>query len=208
MRQWIIIAVALLAMTVHVAAQENDGFYSIKNEMDSMAESENMLVEKKANTSMRTCYFKYILNEEEMAQSGFVPEFLQRLTNAFDTTAKYSTESLQRGMDNIDMLPMKPLVFSRPDSFFGNTIWNYSLRHNFKYTCLQRGDTLCNRYLLLWENVRFTDSDGKPFACIDGELVELAGYDWRRIEDRDSTAMLSITMHDMMRMWTMTLPSL
>ena len=122
MKHWITITIALLALAECAAAQENDGFYSIKNEMDRMAESENMLVENKANTSMRTCYFKYILNEEEMAQGGFVPEFLQRLTNAFDTTAKYSTESLQRGMDNIDMLPMKPLVFSRPDSFFGSTI--------------------------------------------------------------------------------------
>ena len=199
MKHWIIIAVALLAMTVHAAAQENDGFYSIKNEMDSMAEAENLLVERRKNTALTTIYFKYILNEEEMAQGGFVPEFLQRLTNAFDTTAKYSTESLQRGMDNIDMLPMKPLVFSRPDSFFGSTIWNYNLRHNFKYTCLQRGDTLCNRYLLLWENVRFTDSDGKPFACIDGELVELAGYDWRRIEARqgfDSNAEHNYARYD------------
>ena len=74
MKHWIIIAVALLALAECAAAQEMSDFYSIKREMDRMTEGGNMLVEKKANTSMRTCYFKYILNEKKMAQDGFVPE--------------------------------------------------------------------------------------------------------------------------------------
>ena len=182
MRQWIIIAVALLAMTVHVAAQENDGFYSIKNEMDSMAESENLLVERRKNTALTTIYFKYILNEKEMAQDGFVPEILKRLMKAFDNTQEYSSESMQRHAWNIDALPMEPMAFVRDDSFLGKLAWTYTLTQNYRYTCLQMGDSLCNKYLMLWKDVQFTDYNGKPFACIDGEIMEIAGLGWRRTE--------------------------
>lgn len=182
MRQWIIIAVALLAMAVHVAAQENDGFYSIKNEMDSMAESENLLVERRKNTALTTIYFKYILNEKEMAQDGFVPEILKRLMKAFDNTQEYSSESMQRHAWNIDALPMEPMTFVRDDSFLGKLAWTYTLTQNYRYTCLQMGDSLCNKYLMLWKDVQFTDYNGKPFACIDGEIMEIAGLGWRRAE--------------------------
>lgn len=182
MRQWIIIAVALLAMTVHVAAQENDGFYSIKNEMDSMAESENLLVERRKNTALTTIYFKYILNEKEMAQDGFVPEILKRLMKAFDNTQEYSSESMQRHAWNIDALPMEPMAFVRDDSFLGKLAWTYTLTQNYRYTCLQMGDSLCNKYLMLWKDVQFTDYNGKPFACIDGQIMEIAGLGWRRTE--------------------------
>ena len=182
MRQWIIIAVALLAMAVHVAAQENDGFYSIKNEMDSMAESENLLVERRKNTALTTIYFKYILNEKEMAQDGFVPEILKRLMKAFDNTQEYSSESMQRHAWNIDALPMEPMTFVRDDSFLGKLAWTYTLTQNYRYTCLQMGDSLCNKYLMLWKDVQFTDYNGKPFACIDGEIMEIAGLGWRRTE--------------------------
>lgn len=182
MRQWIIIAVALLAMAVHVAAQENDGFYSIKNEMDSMAESENLLVERRKNTALTTIYFKYILNEKEMAQDGFVPEILKRLMKAFDNTQEYSSESMQRHAWNIDALPMEPMAFVRDDSFHGKLVWTYMLTQNYRYTCLQMGDSLCNKYLMLWKDVQFTDYNGKPFACIDGEIMEIAGLGWRRTE--------------------------
>lgn len=182
MRQWIIIAVALLAMAVHVAAQENDGFYSIKNEMDSMAESENLLVERRKNTALTTIYFKYILNEKEMAQDGFVPEILKRLMKAFDNTQEYSSESMQRHAWNIDALPMEPMAFVRDDSFLGKVAWTYTLTQNYRYTCLQMGDSLCNKYLMLWKDVQFTDYNGKPFACIDGEIMEIAGLGWRRAE--------------------------
>lgn len=182
MRQWIIIAVALLAMAVHVAAQENDGFYSIKNEMDSMAESENLLVERRKNTALTTIYFKYILNEKEMAQDGFVPEILKRLMKAFDNTQEYSSESMQRHAWNIDALPMEPMTFVRDDSFLGKLAWTYTLTQNYRYTCLQMGDSLCNKYLMLWKDVQFTDYNGKPFACIDGQIMEIAGLGWRRAE--------------------------
>lgn len=182
MRQWIIIAVALLAMAVHVAAQENDGFYSIKNEMDSMAESENLLVERRKNTALTTIYFKYILNEKEMAQDGFVPEILKRLMKAFDNTQEYSSESMQRHAWNIDALPMEPMAFVRDDSFLGKLAWTYTLTQNYRYTCLQMGDSLCNKYLMLWKDVQFTDYNGKPFACIDGQIMEIAGLGWRRAE--------------------------
>lgn len=182
MRQWIIIAVALLAMTVHVAAQENDGFYSIKNEMDRMAESENLLVERRKNTALTTIYFKYILNEKEMAQDGFVPEILKRLMKAFDNTQEYSSESMQRHAWNIDALPMEPMTFVCDDSFFGKLAWTYTLTQNYRYTCLQMGDSLCNKYLMLWKDVQFTDYNGKPFACIDGQIMEIAGLGWRRTE--------------------------
>lgn len=182
MRQWIIIAVALLAMAVHVAAQENDGFYSIKNEMDSMAESENLLVERRKNTALTTIYFKYILNEKEMAQDGFVPEILKRLMKAFDNTQEYSSESMQRHAWNIDALPMEPMAFVRDDSFLGKLAWTYTLTQNYRYTCLQMGDSLCNKYLMLWKDVQFTDYNGKPFACIDGQIMEIAGLGWRRTE--------------------------
>lgn len=182
MRQWIIIAVALLAMAVHVAAQENDGFYSIKNEMDSMAESENLLVERRKNTALTTIYFKYILNEKEMAQDGFVPEILKRLMKAFDNTQEYSSESMQRHAWNIDALPMEPMTFVRDDSFLGKVAWTYTLTQNYRYTCLQMGDSLCNKYLMLWKDVQFTDYNGKPFACIDGQIMEIAGLGWRRTE--------------------------
>lgn len=182
MRQWIIIAVALLAMAVHVAAQENDGFYSIKNEMDSMAESENLLVERRKNTALTTIYFKYILNEKEMAQEGFVPEILKRLMKAFDNTQEYSSESMQRHAWNIDALPMEPMTFVRDDSFLGKLAWTYTLTQNYRYTCLQMGDSICNKYLMLWKDVQFTDYNGKPFACIDGQIMEIAGLGWRRAE--------------------------
>lgn len=184
MRQWIIIAVALLAMTVHVAAQENDGFYSIKNEMDSMAESENLLVERRNNTALTTIYFKYILNEKEMAQDGFVPEILKRLMKAFDNTQEYSSESMHRHAWNIDALPMEPMTFVCDDSFFGKLAWTYTLTQNYRYTCLQMGDSLCNKYLMLWKDVQFTDYNGKPFACIDGQIMEIAGLGWRRVESQ------------------------
>lgn len=182
MKHWIIIAVALLAMTVHVAAQKNDGFYSIKNEMDSMAESENLLVERRKNTALTTIYFKYILNEKEMAQDGFVPEILKRLMKAFDNTQEYSSESMQRHAWNIDALPMEPMTFVCDDSFFGKLAWTYTLTQNYRYTCLQMGDSLCNKYLMLWKDVQFTDYNGKPFACIDGQIMEIAGLGWRRTE--------------------------
>lgn len=182
MKHWIIIAVALLAMTEHVAAQENDGFYSIKNEMDRMAESENLLVERRKNTALTTIYFKYILNEKEMAQDGFVPEILKRLMKAFDYTQEYSSESMQRHAWNIDALPMEPMAFVRDDSFHGKLVWTYMLTQNYRYTCLQMGDSLCNKYLMLWKDVQFTDYNGKPFACIDGEIMEIAGLGWRRTE--------------------------
>ena len=182
MKHWIIIAVALLAMTEHVAAQENDGFYSIKNEMDSMAESENLLVERRNNTALTTIYFKYILNEKEMAQDGFVPEILKRLMKAFDNTQEYSSESMQRHAWNIDALPMEPMAFVCDDSFFGKLAWTYTLTQNYRYTCLQMGDSLCNKYLMLWKDVQFTDYNGKPFACIDGQIMEIAGLGWRRTE--------------------------
>lgn len=182
MKHWIIIAVALLAMTEHVAAQENDGFYSIKNEMDRMAESENLLVERRKNTALTTIYFKYILNEKEMAQDGFVPEILKRLMKAFDNTQEYSSESMQRHAWNIDALPMEPMTFVCDDSFFGKLAWTYTLTQNYRYTCLQMGDSLCNKYLMLWKDVQFTDYNGKPFACIDGQIMEIAGLGWRRTE--------------------------
>lgn len=182
MRQWIIIAVALLAMAEHIAAQENDGFYSIKNEMDRMAESENLLVERRKNTALTTIYFKYILNEKEMAQDGFVPEILKRLMKAFDNTQEYSSESMQRHAWNIDALPMEPMTFVCDDSFFGKLAWIYTLTQNYRYTCLQMGDSLCNKYLMLWKDVQFTDYNGKPFACIDGQIMEIAGLGWRRTE--------------------------
>lgn len=182
MKHWIIIAVALLAMTEHVAAQENDSFYSIKNEMDRMAESENLLVERRKNTALTTIYFKYILNEKEMAQEGFVPEILKRLMKAFDNTQEYSSESMQRHAWNIDALPMEPMAFVRDDSFHGKLVWTYMLTQNYRYTCLQMGDSLCNKYLMLWKDVQFTDYNGKPFACIDGKIMEIAGLGWRRTE--------------------------
>ncbi|MBQ2403179.1 MAG: TlpA family protein disulfide reductase [Prevotella sp.] len=182
MKHWIIIAVALLALAECAAAQENDGFYSIKNEMDSMAESENLLVERRKNTALTTIYFKYILNEKEMAQDGFVPEILKRLMKAFDNTQEYSSESMQRHAWNIDALPMEPMTFVCDDSFFGKLAWTYTLTQNYRYTCLQMGDSLCNKYLMLWKDVQFTDYNGKPFACIDGQIMEIAGLGWRRTE--------------------------
>ena len=182
MKHWIIITIALLALAECAAAQENDGFYSIKNEMDSMAESENLLVERRKNTALTTIYFKYILNEKEMAQDGFVPEILKRLMKAFDNTQEYSSESMQRHAWNIDALPMEPMTFVCDDSFFGKLAWTYTLTQNYRYTCLQMGDSLCNKYLMLWKDVQFTDYNGKPFACIDGQIMEIAGLGWRRTE--------------------------
>lgn len=176
MRKILLILMLIACLPVKAITSGDKAVRYLRKEFANYLRSEKLVVrDVEDDKGLVRHYFKYICNEKEAADTGFVFSELSRLEQAFGTCSAVATE-MHRSQE---VMPTYDRDVYRLVRTGARHLLFPIFRSHYQVATFNHADGSKRHFILAWQKDKFTDSKGLPFCCINGFVMEADGDEWK-----------------------------
>ena len=176
--------IAALVLSLGLQAQSNDGISAMNAAIETFLGSGQLLTKDTHwSHAQDQWYFKYNVEGDTLVE----PQAFMELKDAFGRNMSHSWYGYMCDAGKVSHKQWE-LQFHRKDNFYGGIYGRYRVEEDDNVRVVAIGDSLSQTYYgLKWNVEPFTDSSGKQWQTLEGELFIFKDGIWKieaHYEDR------------------------